>query len=103
MDSVSGQLKAKPSYVLALQPADREGGPRWQLQATLTVTPRRTGIVGFDVGLPEGCTFDYNSVSLPDRVRSVNVDSKSVLRFQLDNADAEALSPVTVKFEANYA
>jgi hypothetical protein len=103
VESVSGQLKAKPTYVLELVPGEMDEGPHWQLQATLTVTPRRAGIDRFTVSLPDGCELDDRTVVLPDRVRSYTGDSRTrPIEFRLNNADSETAAPVTVKFEANY-
>lgn len=102
VESVSGQLKAKPTYVLVLKPGE-EGKGTWQLQAAITVTPRRSGLARFEVALPEGCDLDADSVVLPERgVKDAHPVNKSLITFRLDNADLAAVGPFTVKFEANY-
>src|SRR5262249_48169963 len=110
VESVRGQLKARPTYTLSLQPArpdDENPGPRWRVRVELTVTPRRAGIGRFAVALPPGCQLDRETVFLDDRVRSYNPqeqDGKPVLDFRLKSAESTApeVAPAFVSFECDF-
>ncbi|MFO0926402.1 MAG: hypothetical protein U0736_05100 [Gemmataceae bacterium] len=103
VETVRGQVLARPAHLLRV--VDTSGGSRWQVQTTLTITPRWADVDRFRVRLPEGCEFvEDGSFPLPERIRSVSYDAAArTVEFRLARGTAEpSLQPFTVRVEAAY-
>ncbi len=102
--NVRGQIKTRSAHLLRL---DTDGeGSHWQVQTTITVTPRWADVDRFAVHIPEGCEFsDEGSFPLPERVRNFTYDKSSRrVEFRLMRGLAEpTLQPFTVKLEGTYS
>lgn len=104
VETVRGQVMARPAHLLRVID-DGDHGPRWQVQTTLTVTPRWADVDRFRVRLPEGCEFnEEGSFPLPERIRSVSHDAAGrTVEFRLARGAAEpSLQPFAVRIECLY-
>jgi hypothetical protein len=105
VESVRGQIKTRSSHLLRLESNGNE--PQWQVQTTITVTPRWSDVDRVMVQMPEGCEFtDEGSFPLPPRVRNVPSYDKStrLVKFELARGGAEpSLQPFKVKVEGIYS
>ncbi len=104
-ESVRGQIKTRAAHLFVLT-TDSPEGPRWQVQSSLTVTPRWAEVDRFSVRLPEGCTYNEESgFQLPDRVRGVQYDPATrTVEFRLSRGGPDAvLTPFSVRVDANYS
>ncbi len=99
--SVRGQIKTRSAHELRLETdGDRA---RWQVQTTITVTPRWADVDRFLVQIPEGWEFN-GEITPPDRVRAVHYTEKvRQVEFKLTRGQAEpSLQPFDVKIDCTY-
>jgi hypothetical protein len=100
--SVRGQIKTRSAHVLDLR-IDGDG-PRWQVQTTMTVTPRWADVDRFTVQIPSDCEFN-GETSAPERVRAVHYDMAARrVEFKLTRGSAQpSLQPFVVTIECTYS
>jgi hypothetical protein len=104
-ETVRGQIKTRSQHLLTLT-GDGRDGLRWQVQTTLTVTPRWADVDRLVVQMPAGCEFsEEGSFPLPERVRGVSYDPASrAVEFRLARGGADAaMAPFTVRVEGTFA
>jgi hypothetical protein len=100
--TVRGQIKTRSAHVLHL--ATDGDGRRWQVQTTMTITPRWADVDRFSVQIPNDCEFN-GETSAPERVRAVHYDMAARrVEFKLTRGSAQpSLQPFVVTIECTYS
>jgi hypothetical protein len=104
VETVRGQIKTQTAHLL--RPGRDGGRGAWEVQTTITVTPRWADIDRFQVRMPADCKFiDEGSGPRSGRVRDISYDATTrLVEVKLAPGGVDpTLQPFSVKLEGSYS